>query len=212
MIIGWDISTSIVGVSVFDDDCNFVFATHIDLRKVDGMLEKAYAAEKSISSIFEDIKKYTNDEHEHIYHFIEDKLSSFSAGKTMQQTLLKLAAFNAVVTFIVDKTCWEKTLSSTVRHIHPSTAKAVMRKDGLFIPKGADKKKLTLDFVSKREKKFVVDKNKNGNPQPWCFDRADAYIVARAGWLSGYLGDDGQAKKASASKESSQAERESSGE
>lgn len=210
MIMGWDVSTSIVGISVFDEDGLFMFSRYIDLRKKEGMLEKAYFVEKEVMSLIDEIKEKNLEESLHIYHFIEDKLSSFSAGKTMQQTLLKLAGFNAVVTFIVDKTCWDKNVSSTIRHLHPSSVKAIMKKDGLTIPKGADKKKLTLEFVSDIEKDFVVDLNKNSNPQPWCYDMADAYIVARAGWLSGYLFDDGQAKETSDLAESVEAERKSS--
>ena len=56
-----------------------------------------------------------------------------------------------------------------------------MKKYGLFIPKGGDKKKMTLDFVIKNESKFVMSYNKKGNPQPWCYDMADSFCVVKAG-------------------------------
>jgi hypothetical protein len=68
-----------------------------------------------------------------------------------------------------------------IKHIHPSTVKAIMKQEGLLIPKGGDKKKITLDYVKKREPKFPMEYNRNDKPQPWCYDMADSYIVVRAG-------------------------------
>jgi len=68
-----------------------------------------------------------------------------------------------------------------VVHLHLMTIKSVMKKMGLVIPKGANKKALTLEWVSLREPSFPVTLNKNGNPQPYCFDMADSYVVARTG-------------------------------
>lgn len=198
MIFGWDVSTSIVGATAFTDDCKFIKSYHIDLRKMDAAnpIDKACAIEQWVNEI---IGEYLGSGAE-VVHFVEDRLSSFSFGKTMQQTLLKLAAVNSVVSYIVFKSFKDAGLPGYVVHIHPSTVKAVMKKDGLFIPKGADKKQLTLDFVSKKEPNFPVDLNRNGNPQPWNFDRADSYIVARAGFLQAYLLKDAQGQKTTGTK------------
>lgn len=177
MIFGWDISTSIIGLTTFDDDCKFVSSEYLDLRKVDeGMIIKSFLAESWIRVISD---RHTGNS----VHYVEDKLGGFSGGKTMQQTLLKLAGFNATVSYLVWKSFNQTGRDAVVEHIHPSTVKAILKKEGLFIPKGSDKKKLTLEFVSAKEPNFKVDLNKNGNFQPWCFDKADSYIVARAGFL-----------------------------
>jgi hypothetical protein len=58
-----------------------------------------------------------------------------------------------------------------------------MKTQGLIIPKGGDKKELTLNWVRAHEKDFPIELNRNDNPQPYCYDMADAYITARAGYL-----------------------------
>ncbi len=101
----------------------------------------------------------------------------------MQQTLLKLAAFNASVSYVIWRQFHMAGVFTTVEHIHPSTVKGIMRKRGLVVPKGGDKKMLTLEWVSNQESSFPVTLNKNGKPQPYCFDMADSFIVAYAGYL-----------------------------
>jgi hypothetical protein len=199
MIFGWDVSTSIIGVTVLTDDGRFVTSDHLDLRKSDAeMICKAEEAEVWIRGL---LPKHVEPHGAFFTHYVEDRLGSFAAGRTMLQVLMKLAAFNMVVSYIIHRVSCElaekDSGGASVRHIHPSTAKAIMKKEGLIIPKGADKKQLTLDFVSKKEPSFVVDKNRNDNPQPWCYDRADSYIVARAGYLRRYLSKDATGTKAS---------------
>lgn len=182
MIYGWDISTSIVGTAIFTSTGKYLGSNYTDLRDVEGPIDKAYAVEGVINHLAEEMCQSGKDR-EMNTHFIEDKLSSFAGGRTMQQTLLKLAGFNSVISYLVWRQFYTLGLPVQVEHIHPSTVKAIMKRQGLLIPKGADKKALTLEFVSKAEPLFPVHKNRNGNPQPYCYDMADAYIVARAGYL-----------------------------
>ena len=172
MRYGWDISTSIVGMAEFDNSGKFIRAEHCDLRKVDGLNEKA-----DVFRIFvEDyVKRIENNT-----HFVEERLGNFAAGRSMLQTLMKLAAFNAVCSFIL----YHNDAQCKVVHIHPSTWKSIMKHEGLIIPKGTDKKKeLTLQFVTSHVDGFNVPRNKNANPQPWAFDMADAYCIGRSGYL-----------------------------
>lgn len=181
MIFGWDISTSIIGVSFFTAD-GYVGSDYLDLRKMDSEpIDKAEAANVWIGKFSK--AAAADKQYDHV-HYIEDKLSNFAAGRTMQQTLLKLAAFNATISYIIWKSFNAQGLGGYIDHIHPSTVKAIMKREGLIIPKGSkEKKALTLDFVSKKEPLFPLHLNKNGNPQPYCYDMADSYIVARAGHL-----------------------------
>ena len=172
MIFGFDVSTSIIGVCVLKDDGTPYEFSYVDLRKKKSLCDKANAF------------------HDHLYDwglhrshkskiFIEDKLSGFSGGRTSQQTMMKLAAFNGIAQYIAFKKLqWVEPIP-----IHPSTVKATMKKDGLIIPRGSDKKKLTLDFVKDVVVDFPYVETRNGNPQPHCYDMADAYCVARAGYL-----------------------------
>jgi len=174
MIVGLDVSTSITGVCYLNDDGSFYAANYIDLRKVDkSLMTKA----KAVEGYLHDVDRCLDDSFTHI--FVEDKLSGFSGGRTSQQTIMKLAAFNGIVSWM-----WYhfSGLNEPIM-LHPSTVKATMKRDGLIIPKGSNKKKLTLDFVREIVPEFKYVETRNGNPQPYCYDMADAYCVARAGYL-----------------------------
>ena len=115
-------------------------------------------------------------------HFVEERLGGFSGGMTSAQTLMKLAQMNALVSYIV----WTFNAGSTndeLTYIHPMTWKSALKHEGLVIPKGCNKKEVTLAYVRNREPKFVVELNKVGKPQPWSYDEADAFCIARAGFL-----------------------------
>ena len=179
MILGLDVSTSIVGFCLLDKDGSLVKTWYADLRKIKEFTSKA----QSVVNLLDEVR--TRDDHENIYKvrhvFIEEALAGFARGGSMQQTMLKLASFNGAVTYAVYGETWIKPV-----HIHPSTVKAIMKREGLIIPKGVkgkDKKLVTLKWVMEQEPDFPYDTNRNDNPQPWCFDQADAYCVAKAGYL-----------------------------
>lgn len=172
MYYGWDISTAIIGLSTFDSSRKFLSASYCDLRKLDGLNEKADQANLFVTSVRNVF--VAGD-----VHFVEDKLAGFSGGGSNAGTIMRLAAFNAMVTWMIHCT-WGH--AGSVVHIHPSTVKAKMKAYGLIYPKGSDKKKLTLDWVKSREPSFPIVLNRNGKPQPYCFDQADGFITAMAGF------------------------------
>lgn len=177
MIYGWDVSTSIVGLCKLSDSGELLESSFLDLRKVEGQLSKADA-------FFGWTQKFINREEQNV-HFIEERLGGFAAGRTSAQVMMKLAQFNAICSYII----WTGGSGKhrQVTYLHPSSWKSLMKKEGLLIPKGSDKKELTLSFVRRKEPQFeeFVQKslNKNGNPQPWCYDAADAYCIGKAGYL-----------------------------
>ena len=176
MICGWDISTSIVGLSRFNDDGSFCDATYLDLRKTEGQLAKADAFRAWLPG------KEINVPEQN-FHFIEERLGGFARGRTSAQVLMKLAQFNAICSYII----WTLHPGShrQVSYLHPSSWKASMKREGLRIPQGTDsetKKKITLAFVHRKEPSFPIELNRNEKPQPWCFDMADAYCIGKAGY------------------------------
>lgn len=191
---GWDISTSIVGAVVLGDDGELVDVRHFDLRKVKpvgesptGRLLQKFDALVRDGSFGEFIDRRIEPGGVFHEHFVEERLGGFTPGLTNSQTIVALAAFNA----LVSRAVWARSTGLSDRHngavslghVHPSTVKSVMRKDGLVVPKGADKKAATLAYVQKRVPTFPRDVNRNGKPQPWLYDVADAYCVARSGFL-----------------------------
>jgi hypothetical protein len=173
VIYGWDISTSIIGVSVFNDDGEYQTSFYIDLRKTEGQLAKADVFLQWLKTT--DINSINDN-----FHFVEERLGGFAGGRTSAQVLMKLAQFNAIVSYIL--WTFRPGPHRQIAYLHPSTWKATMRREGLIIPKGADKKALTLEFVRRKERRFPYEKNRNEKPQPWCFDEADAYCIGLAGW------------------------------
>lgn len=186
MIFGWDISTSIVGATVLTPEGKFVESRFHDMRKKTdcSLLDKVEEAEFFVREF---VTNRTGAGP--VTHYIEESLGSFAGGRTMMQVLMKLASFNLAFSYMIHRECMTipGITGVGIHHIHPSTVKASMRSEGLFIPKGANKKIITLNFVQKIEPTFPVALNRNGKPQPYCFDMADSYIVARAGYLRGKL-------------------------
>ena len=180
---GWDISTAIIGFVAFKDG-KFFESRHCDLRKVDGDI--SCKGDVAYDFVFNTLDDYILGPRfcdlsicKHV-HFIEDKLSGFGGGGSNANTMMKLAAFNAMVSWMIRFT-WANKHDGTIQHIHPSTVKAIMKREGLEVPRGGDKKKLTFAWVTGKEPNLVVDLNKKDNPQPWMYDKCDAYITAYAG-------------------------------
>lgn len=174
MILGLDISTSITGYCLLTDEGEFVKAEYIDLRNV----EKSFNVKAHVIRCVFELEPLMS---EVTSVFIEDKLSGFSGGRTMQKTIVVLAGFNALVSHI----SFNVTGLEPV-HIHTSTIKALMVKEGLVIPKGtkgAEKKRVTTKFVRDRFKEFKYEETRNGNPKVYCYDMADAWTAARSGYL-----------------------------
>lgn len=174
MIFGWDVSTAVIGFAAFTNAGEFVESRFCDIRKVEGLNQKADVAHEFVKEMSDRFSDPDGD-----CHFVEDRLAGFSGGGSNAGTIMRLAAFNAMVCWMV-WCVWRG--NGHIEAIHPSTVKATVKPMGLLIPKGGDKKKLTLDFVRNREPKFPLELNRNDNPQPYCFDQADAYITGVAGY------------------------------
>lgn len=202
MYFGWDISTSIVGVTVLDECGKWVKSSHFDFAKFSESRSLHDKMDESRWWVEEFLAPFSSGSH---HHFFEERLANFAKGRTRLQTLMRLAGFNALFSYEVwrihREICpYEKGgVGILSTHIHPSTVKAVMKREGLVIPKGGDKKKITLDFVRSTVPGWEVFLNRNENPHPFNFDRADSYITARAGFLRRYVLSNAKGKKATAS-------------
>ncbi len=199
-IFGWDISTSVVGMTVLDDDGNWVESSYFDFaRMAKGARSLFDKMDECEWWIKERLEKYPKGSH---WHYFEDRLGNFTFGRTMMQTLMTLAAFNFAFSYRVVKMHLELPGITGVghTHIHPATAKAALKKEGLLIPKGSDKKLLTLHFVRRTVPDFPVEYTRTGSPKPHCYDMADAYLVARAGYLKHGAVRNEQPKEASSDK------------
>jgi len=172
--LGLDISTSIVGVSLFyKNSLHKLF--HIDLSKTKCIFDKAEKFEKELCFILEDISI------QKIY--VEDTLQSFARGLSSAKTLMQLSRFNGITTNIVYKITGIKP-----EFINVNTARKTL---GIKIDKSIkkDKKEQIIDWVDKDLCGYnwptkIISRGKNKGLvkyEKFCYDIADAYVICKAG-------------------------------
>ena len=54
---------------------------------------------------------------------------------------------------------------------------------GIKVPRGEKAKEVVLKNILDNTPDFSIQYTKHGNPKPGSFDKADSYIVAKAGFL-----------------------------
>ena len=167
MILGLDISTSITGVTVIDKEGKVIHNEAWDLRKYKDFFEKATVVKNKIREL--------NDAYliEKIY--IEQSLQSFRSGFSSAKTLSTLSRFNGVVSWL----CYN------ILKIKPDyiAATSARKKCGIRVPKGTKAKQVVIQYIVDNVPDVLIEYTKHGNPKPHCFDKADSWVVARAGWL-----------------------------
>ena len=107
--IGLDASTTTVGYA-FVDGKDIVTMGFIPIQKEKTIRDKVQLTMDTITEMdpFDQIDKI----------YIEDSLSGFSRGRTSQQTIIKLAKFNAVLVY-----CLEFAYGEIVDGVNPMTAR-----------------------------------------------------------------------------------------
>lgn len=168
MILGLDISTSITGVTLIDLDGNTVLIESVDTRKYKNFFEKVEKVKKVLTNLSE---KYIVTD-----IFIEQSLQSFRSGFSSAKTLSTLSRFNGIISWL----CY------SAWNIEPQyiAATSARKLSGIKIPRGVKAKPVVLQFVLDNEPMFVVEYTKNGNPKPDSFDKADSWIIAKAGYYT----------------------------
>ena len=85
-----------------------------------------------------------------------------------------LQKFNGIVSWLVYE----------LFEIEPKyiTATSARKHVGIKVPRGQKAKEVVLNFLLENEKAFKIEYTKFGNPKPESYDRADAIIVAKAGY------------------------------
>jgi hypothetical protein len=174
MFLGLDISTSAVGICVLD--CNRVvkFIDFIDLHKKKSLFEKADGFKVELEKIKNkfDIRKIA----------IEENLQAFRPGLSSAKTIVGLARFNGVCSYI----------SAEVFGLEPEfvNVNSARKLAGIKINRKSSKntKEQVLEFVQACEPTLVwPTKILKGGPRRGnvilvkeCYDMADAYIIAQS--------------------------------
>ena len=171
MILGLDISTTMVGVAVIDISSRaLVKVEGWDISKAQTIFEKAETIGAELYTLR---SKYNITE-----VFIETALKKFLPGRSRADTIIKLAKFNGIVSWICFE-CFEKDPT----YINVNTARTLY---GLSFPrstKGPQRKKMVIEAVIEKEKTaFKYEMARGGrNYKKGTDDRADAVVIASAG-------------------------------
>ena len=171
MILGLDISTSVVGVAIVDPETKeLVVSEHIDLTKIDSVFSKAELVGSELWQI--------GNNHNIENLFVETALMRFIPGRSRADTIVKLAKFNGIVSWM----CYD-TFGLKPTYLNVNTARSLY---GLSFPrgtKGPKRKKMVIEAVIEKEKTaFKYEMARGGkNYKKGTDDRADAIVIARAG-------------------------------
>ena len=106
----------------------------------------------------------------------------FMSGKSSAKTLSTLQRFNGTVSWLLYE----------LFEIEPTyvAASSARKQAGITGLRGKKAKEVVLQFLLDTEPAFHVEYTKHGNPKPESFDRADAIVVAKAGWVLEQKGKD----------------------
>ena len=165
MILGLDISTSITGATILDDSGNIVENVAWDTRKYKNFFEKAEYIYNQLEMINYQIDKV----------YVEQSLQSFRSGFSSAKTLSTLSRFNGVVSWMAYK----------LFKVEPEYLAAISARKlvGISVPRGSKAKECVIKYIIDNTPDVSRAYTKHGNVKPDCYDKADSWVIARAGYL-----------------------------
>lgn len=182
MILGVDVSTSITGFAVVADGI-LVYYDSIDLRKHKNIFAKTIAIKEKILDLYE-MYQLNNDDSssagwgdssfpiQHIY--VEQPFTFFNSGGSSAKTMAALQRFNGIVSWLL-----YEVFEIEPKFIGATSARKVV---GIKVPRGQKAKQVVLEHLLNTEPAFKIQYTKHGNPKPESYDRADAIVIAKAGF------------------------------
>jgi len=166
MILGLDVSTSITGVTLLDNDGNIIYNNAWDTRKYKNFFKKVEYVEQHLTELHNNCNGI-----ERVY--IEQSLQSFRSGFSSAKTLSTLARFNGVVSWLV-----YRILQVEPQYIGATSARKLC---GIKVPKGTKAKKVVVEHILDKVPGVTIEYTKFNNVKPECYDKADSWVIANAG-------------------------------
>ena len=169
MILGLDISTSIVGATVISHTGGVIATSAWDMRNKNhfpDIYSKYNHVQGELFDLFSDFKIE--------YIFIEQSLQMFRSGFSSAKTLSTLSSFNGVVSYL----CYRE-FSIKPEHLSASSARKAC---GITISRGTKAKEQVVEFLLDNEPFYEVEYTKHGNIKPKYYDIADSIVIAKAGF------------------------------
>ena len=171
-ILGLDISTSCIGLTVLGANGKPLLITALDFKnknKFPSYFQKAKSVENAILKL----KK----EYNITKIAIESALFMFRPGASSAATISSLIRFNGIVSWIL-----YEIFSFEPIFISSGTARKAC---SIKIPKGKKAKLVVMEHLQKDEQFLpYITYTKNGSIKPNVFDMADSYVIARAAFLT----------------------------
>jgi|TARA_R110000824_G_scaffold67142_2_gene173872 Holliday junction resolvasome RuvABC endonuclease subunit len=170
MILGLDVSTSITGVSVVDHNGELLLYEAWDMRNkryFPTLWSKADFIENKLREL-KVRKKFIIEK-----VFVEQNLQAFRPGLSSAKTILTLAKFNGIVSYLA-----RRMYELEPEYIAAPTARKLC---GIKVERGKKAKDMVLEHILKTEPSFKIQYTKHGNPKPGSHDMSDAIIIAKAG-------------------------------
>jgi hypothetical protein len=167
MILGLDVSTSITGATVLNNEGKIIYNEAWDTRKYKDFFKKAEYIEKRIEQLRDNSYGI-----ERVY--IEQSLQSFRSGFSSAKTLSTLSRFNGVVSWLV-----YRILQTEPEYIAATSARKLC---GITVPRGTKAKKVVIDYVLENIPQIAIEYTKQNNVKPQCYDKADSWVIATAGY------------------------------
>mgnify|MGYP003119893911 CR=1 FL=1 len=163
MILGLDISTSRIGISILNKEEELLFCDAIKLNNKTSLSSRCIELEEYIKKI--------NYNYEHV--FIEEPFMMFAGGKTTANTMAKLQRFNGMCSYMIRKAF----------DIEPVLipANKARKLAGITVKRGTCTKTRVIQYIQAKYSKFTVYYTRHGNPKPGTDDKADSVVVALAG-------------------------------
>ena len=164
MILGLDVSTSITGATLINDDGEIIYNEAWDTRKYKNFFRKAEEISTKMGLLPVAPTRI----------FIEQSLQSFRSGFSSAKTLSTLSRFNGVISWI----CYQR-YAIEPEYLAATTAR---KSCGITVRRGTKAKEVVLQFLLDNLPGFSIEYTKHGNPKPESYDKADSIVIARAGY------------------------------
>ena len=164
--VGLDVSTSITGISVFDEEKLILTKSVNTSKKAKFPTPESCAFE--VRKALKELKLNPD------VIVIEESLKKFARGKSSANTIIVLSQINALISFIAEDLYGIKPIK-----LSASKARKTL---GISIPKKSsskEKKQIILDHIDNIfGDSFNYEMTHFGNPKAESFDRADAVVIA----------------------------------
>ena len=168
MILGLDVSTSITGATILDKQGQVLYNEAWDTRKFKSFFEKVEYVEQQINNL-----DRVYGEFERV--FIEESLQTFRSGFSSAKTLSTLARFNGVVSWLV-----YRVLKTEPLYLAATSARKLC---GIKVPRGTKAKQVVIQHILDNVPEIQIEYTKQNNIKPHCYDKADSWVIAKAGLI-----------------------------